>query len=284
MRASKQERIVELLTDKICGLTAREITDILYDTSTHQSIVFGKLQEMEQQGIVQRINDGKANKFFLTGNKPKDIKRHTVGSIKTDDLSYDRAKYFEDQFNEVWSTILGDKKDYFSKISPTNYDLLKVALSNINNIVTYDATLLFIEKIKDLFNLTTQEYEKLKRNVARTKPNDNGFDIHYEGSVQIIAEIKCNKPINEGNRFGSKQREGITKDLTSLIEGKQKANIPTDELKQYYKFMAIKNFGPNTEEAIRHYLSCIPSHLEEKVLLYEKESKLTTEYVYIFLL
>jgi hypothetical protein len=49
----KEDRIIHLLRNT-GALSAREITDKLYDSSKHQSIVFGELQHMETKGIIKK--------------------------------------------------------------------------------------------------------------------------------------------------------------------------------------------------------------------------------------
>jgi hypothetical protein len=50
--------------------------------------------------------------------------------------------------------------------------------------------------------------------------NANGFDIYYPSEeIKIIAEIKCNIPINKKSSFGAAQRNGILKDIESLLYG-----------------------------------------------------------------
>ncbi|MFQ7000481.1 MAG: hypothetical protein ACLRRH_03935 [Clostridium sp.] len=48
---------------------------------------------------------------------------------------FDKEKYLKEQFNTYWSSILNKKKDYYSIMTDESFDLLKAALSNINNII-----------------------------------------------------------------------------------------------------------------------------------------------------
>ena len=53
---------------------------------------------------------------------------------------FDKEKYLKEQFNTYWSSILNKKKDYYSIMTDESFDLLKAALSNINNIITFNTT------------------------------------------------------------------------------------------------------------------------------------------------
>jgi hypothetical protein len=200
------------------------------------------------------------------------------------DNHFDKGEYLKEQFNEFWSLILNNKQDYFSKMTDESYDLLKSALSNINNIITYNTTLKTVDKICDIFNIQQEEKYGILQNVKNSKPSDNGFDIEYRGSIKFVCEVKCNRPINGGNRFGSAQKTGIEKDLFALLNGKTKSSIITPEMKTYYKFMSIYNFEDNTEKAVMHYLSHLPKELEGKVKLYHNKIEMNKDFVYVLLL
>ena len=66
-----------------------------------------------------------------------------------------------------------------------SFDLLKAALSNINNIITFNTTLKFIDKMSQILKLNDNERNMIIKKVKSTKPSDNGFDIEYSGSKKI---------------------------------------------------------------------------------------------------
>lgn len=98
------------------------------------------------------------------------------------------------------------------------------------------------------------------------------------GDVNIIAEIKCNKPINSGFKFGSAQRNGIIKDIQGLLEGKTKVNFDPESA---YKFLVIYDFGEHTLKATEHLINNIPSEYRGKVELYTYQTQLTLDKVYV---
>lgn len=104
--------------------------------------------------------------------------------------------------------------------------------------------------------------------VLGTKPSDNGYDIVVTGEVNILAEIKCNKPINNGFKYGSAQKNGIIKDIRGLLEGKTKGKRANP--REAFKFLVVYDFGENTHKAMEHLIKNIPAELKGKVVLYEE--------------
>lgn len=197
---------------------------------------------------------------------------------------FSKADYLKTEFNGFWQDILGEDKDYFTLMTAENFDVLKAALSNINNIITFNTTINAIDSIGTILKLNKSDLKLIKDIVNSTKPNDNGYDIEFRQCVTpFICEVKCNRPINGGNRFGSAQKNGITKDLKSLIYGKSKSVIKEDEINDFYKFMVIYEFDSDTTQAVTHYLSLLKDDLKERVKLYKNGMALNKDEVYVIL-
>lgn len=115
--------------------------------------------------------------------------------------------------------------------------------------------------------------------VLNTKPSDNGYDLIVTGEISILAEIKFNKPINNGYKFGSAQKNGIIKDIRGLLEGKSKVKSldPTGA----YKFLVIYDFGDHTIFAAQHLIKNLSADLKDKVTIFEDGQSLTVDKVYI---
>lgn len=197
---------------------------------------------------------------------------------------FDRNEYLKEKFNNYWSSILKENKDYYSIMTDESLDLLKLTLSNINNIITFKTTLKFIDKMSKILKLNDDERKIIVEKVKHTKPNDNGFDIEYSGSENIVCEVKCNIPVNGGNRFGAAQKNSIKKDIYGLMNSKNKSAITSKEIKNYYKFMVIYNFNQNTVEATINLVSNIAKEFNNKVKIYEEDKSINKENVYIVLI
>ena len=109
----------------------------------------------------------------------------------------------------------------------------------------------FIQWVSEALLLNEKFTTSLISELLETKPNTNGFDIEFSTQkLNVIAEIKCNIPINGGSVYGSAQKIGITKDINSLFNGKNKSNINTDD---YFKFMVFLD-KPEIREATSHFV------------------------------
>jgi hypothetical protein len=115
------------------------------------------------------------------------------------------------------------KDDYYARLSGTNLLSLKAALSDINNAVTMRLTLCFLEWAARVLSMDALATNKLHDAVQRSKPSSNGYDLYCDGPTPFIAEVKCNVPINGGEKYGKAQKDGILKDIDALLKGKSKA-------------------------------------------------------------
>ena len=73
--------------------------------------------------------------------------------------------------------------------------VLKKDLSNINNIITLQLTLAFIEKLYEDGIIKKEQAKQMIDDVKNKSVNANGYDIESTGNIKIIAEVKCNLPI-----------------------------------------------------------------------------------------
>jgi len=192
---------------------------------------------------------------------------------------YNREDELKERFNQfISSKVTRENKDYYSKLSIEDFVEIKTTLSNINNIITYKTTIRFMEWLRNHFSYVDKKYQIYLDEILGAKPSGNGYDIMVTGDVNILAEIKCNKPINYGFKFGSAQRNGIIKDIQGLLEGKSKVNFdPTNA----YKFLVIYDFGEHTLKATEHLIKNIPSEYKGKVELYANQTQLELDKVYV---
>ncbi|WP_289137753.1 hypothetical protein [uncultured Brevibacillus sp.] len=193
---------------------------------------------------------------------------------------YNREVELMGRFNQfVTDKITGIRDDYYSRLSVEDFEDIKTTLKDIQNIITYQTTVHFIDWVGERFPYVKEKYKVYLEQVLRTKPSDNGYDLIVTGEVNIIAEIKCNKPINNGFKFGSAQKNGIIKDIRGLLEGKSK--VKSIDPRESYKFLVIYDFGEHTLLAIQHLIKNISDDLEEKVEIYEESIPLAMDKVYV---
>ena len=155
------------------------------------------------------------------------------------------------QFDAIWNDILNtQQKEYYSKMSVKGLVELKKAVSNINNILTLKTTIAFVDFLSNQGIVSKDEACKIKDKIQKRNANANGYDVDYtiEGSgLQIIAEVKCNIPINE-NSFSTSQINAIIKDLNGLQSGKGK--ISEKETTDCLRFMVFLNTGDDVHKAV----------------------------------
>jgi hypothetical protein len=194
-------------------------------------------------------------------------------------MNYNREAELKYRFNQfIKSKVTGENKDYYSKLTIEDFVDIKTTLSDINNIITYKTTISFMDWLRDHFSYVDENYEIYLEDVLKVKPSVNGYDIMVIGKVNIVAEIKCNKPINNGFKFGSAQKNGIIKDIEGLLEGKTKVNFNPI---QAYKFLVMYDFGDHTLKATEHLIKNIPSNYRGKVEIYNDQTQLQTDKVYV---
>jgi hypothetical protein len=146
---------------------------------------------------------------------------------------YDREAFLRERLNTFLTSELGlPTADYYGRLSIEAMLSLKSVLADINNIFTLKVCFDFINWLVSRFSLGEDDALRIRESVLATKPSTNGYDIHVPSPIKAIAEVKCNVPINKGNKYGSAQRIGIEKDVTALLQGKSKVRVsPLDYLK-----------------------------------------------------
>ena len=195
---------------------------------------------------------------------------------------YERENFLKMQFNEVWSSILKEKKDYYAYMDDHSLDLLKNAVSNLENINTLKTTLSYISRLKGIFDISDKEVNAIEESVRTTSPYYEGYDVEHKGVINIIAEIKCNMPVNNSNKFETVQINEIKRDLEHLINGKEKSKIKN--INDCYRFLVIKKHGKNLGYAVEDLIKTLPIEISKFLLFYREGMVMSKDYVYIYIL
>ena len=193
-------------------------------------------------------------------------------------MKYHREEELKNRLNNFFITQFTlPEDDYYSRLDSEKIISLKMALSDINNLLTMKITISFVNWIKKQFNLSDESEEKIMSAVLSTKPSTNGYDIISNEILKLIAEVKCNIPINAGKRYGSAQRNGISKDLNNLLYGKTKSKFNT---KEYLKFMVFLD-NESIREANQHYINLSREFKENIIIIDEKTTFERTDCIYL---
>ena len=183
-------------------------------------------------------------------------------------MKYHREEELKNRLNNFFITQFElPDCDYYSRLDSEKIISLKMALSDINNLLTMKISFAFIKWVTNNFKLSQELESKMIDEILSTKPSTNGFDIISNESLKFIAEVKCNIPINAGTRYGSAQRNGITKDFHNLLNGKPKSKLNTTN---HLKFMVFMENNA-IRSANLHYIS-LSKEFSEKIIIVDKET------------
>jgi len=191
---------------------------------------------------------------------------------------FDREYHLKDQLNKFFEKRFGlPEEDYYSNLKLDGFLQLKSILSGINNIFTLKVSLAFAHWISKILKFDQETKNRIISEITTTKPNANGYDIEISAPVKLIAEVKCNVPINGGVVYGSAQKNGISKDIQALINGKSKSSIRPDG---YYKFMVLLD-KPEIKNATEHFVKNMKSEKERMIFVNKNMRIESTDSVYI---
>lgn len=186
-------------------------------------------------------------------------------------MTYSRDSDLSSRFNRLWNDILHTTGvDYLSNLTTSDLTELKLAISNINNIITHRVSLAFVEELGRWGIISNEQVNSIKHSIDVQHPNSNGYDIQNEGS-KILAEVKCNIPVLH-HRFGSAQCAAIRTDLNGLRHGKPKGLRDTSN---YRKFLVLHDI-PGVQEAMNDLC-----RTEDDCVFWDGDTPIDTKHIYI---
>lgn len=167
-------------------------------------------------------------------------------------MEYDKERVLAGRLNDFLTSSLGvEDADYYSNMDFLSFMKLKSVLSDINNIITMKVTLTFVDWLASRLGWGEEERQGALNGILSTKPNANGYDVELDmENCSVIAEVKCNIPINGGNTYGAAQHAGILKDVKSLVEGKSKSIMQPADCLKFMVFVALPEIRKATEKFI----------------------------------
>jgi hypothetical protein len=176
---------------------------------------------------------------------------------------YDREQTLRSRLNAFLQERLSlPARDYYAALDQHSLAELKSVLSDINNIFTLKVCVGFVQWLADKLNLSEDVQRHIELSILKNPPNANGYDVEISDPIKVVAEIKCNVPINRGAVYGSAQRNGIAKDVESLILGKTKSRMKPNECLKFLVFLDT----PNIRAATTHFIKNMKQHREAVVL------------------
>lgn len=193
------------------------------------------------------------------------------------DLPYNRERELQSRLNRFFVEEFDlPEKDYAGSLDLPSLLNLKSVLSDINNTITLKLALGLADWASEQFKLDDAATKELRRIVLNTKPNSNGFDVWLGHPIAFVAEVKCNIPVNRGNKYGAQQRQGIVADINALLNGKRKASMMTNGIPKIMAFLDL----PEIRAANEHLLKTDLSLLTKLVFLPPGQPPTNLEYVH----
>jgi hypothetical protein len=154
---------------------------------------------------------------------------------------------------------------------------LKIALSDINNVITLRLASSLADWIYNKLDIAEESQKQIFSTMISKKPNANGYDIDSV-TPNIVAEVKCHIPINEGWTYGSNQITQLKKDINGLLNGKPKFSRKTDGA---FKILGLLD-TPKVRAATDHFVRNLASELKQKMIVDPNQSQnLDSGHVYV---
>lgn len=153
---------------------------------------------------------------------------------------YRRSDDIRNRINAfLQSAFLLPEDDYYARLDLKSLLGLKSALSDINNAVTMQLTLGFLDWAAISLRIDKPAIAAIRADVLRTKPSSNGYDIFCPAPLPFVAEVKCNIPVNGGSRYGAAQKKGILADIAALLRGKSKGQAVSNDFLKFMVFLDL---------------------------------------------
>lgn len=204
--------------------------------------------------------------------------------MKNSNSIKNREDTLKEASNSFQQNTLNSTEDFYSELSITDLIKLKLALSDINNIITLRLTLAAAKFLYANGIINEKQKEELIKAINKVSPNANGYDIEIQEDGNyppVIAEVKANVPcvgiktqingITVGARYGANQKKRLLEDIDSLLNGKSKATIQPNSNPAPLKFIFVLDFGTG---AIEDFIKSLPQEYTGKVALYDPNYKL----------
>ena len=281
--SSIASQIIELLQKTRQPMTAMEIINHLFP-GKGQPYINSTINLLTDQGVLLRHNTRPYTVELVMGTHPEVCADNNYSDglpVKNKPKIPDKGNYLKQEFNDFWNEFFDTEMDYYSKIPFEKLIRLKMAVRNINNLVTYESTIMAAELIIDVLNITNEEKEKIISTIESTSENANGYDIEFHGDYPFVCEVKGNIPSGGKNVFGAAQKEQILKDIKALIFGKSKSPISGQELHDYYKFMCFYSVGEISIHAIQNMITNLDDEIADKIEFFTGQKNIVKDKVYV---
>ncbi|WP_312831999.1 hypothetical protein [Sedimentibacter saalensis] len=256
----------------------RELTDHILGVETAQQAINAACRQLALAGKLKRTAPPIKN-YIDCGC----ASAQTALSCTTPTVQVERGLYLKKEFNDFWNDFWKTDKDYYSDFSLEKLSQLKMAVTNINNLITYETTIMAGKLICDILELNERDRTEIEKSIQSTSANSNGFDIEYHGEFPFICEVKANIPSGGKDVFGAQQINQLNKDVFSLLNGKSKSVIKLDALSNYHKFLCMYCNDVKTSNAIGRFVKSFNHKHGNSIEIWSGQDPLKKDKVYLFI-
>lgn len=180
-------------------------------------------------------------------------------------LNETRERKLQKSFDDFWNKAFKTNNiKYYERMDLLDIVGLKKIVAQINNIITLQTTLRFVDYLPQDYNSIKEE---IKQQIQKVDVNTNGYDIKFNGArsnkISFIAEVKCNIPKELKNTYSfmSQQVQEIKDDLTGLRNSnKDKSAI------NYCKFMIVLD-DDGVKEAMEKIINAFNQSQKKSVVM-----------------
>ena len=226
-------------------------------------------------------------------------------------MANENAKIDKIKLLQSLQNVVNEKITLKDNISLETWLELKKAVYPINNYITTELTIKFIDKLNHIFKNTPDVKEVILENdlqilrdyYGKQNVNSNGYDFITKKNEEnettkiselnksfphITAEIKANIPY-DGNKYGSSQKTGLTKDVRGLREPEKKQKDKHDPTNDY-KFLVVLDYylgDYDSKKAVEDLIKLLTKNRNEidvEIVDLENPQKITKEKIYIVML
>lgn len=229
-------------------------------------------------------------------------------------MANENAKIDKDKLLHSLKNVLDGEISLKKDISLDAWLELKKAVYPINNYITTELTIKFINKLNLIFKNTRDvmgtiledDLKALKEYYGKLNVNANGYDFIAQipelrkSFPPITAEVKANIPYNI-KKYGSSQKSGLIKDAeglskhdeeqkdksepTKTIKTREKHN-PTDD----YKFLVVLDYNEGEYDSksavndLKTILTKDQKVIDVEIVDLDNPQKITKDKIYIVML
>lgn len=268
-------------------LSDRELTDRICGIKAPQQPVSRACRQLEAAGLIKRTlppikNYIPTSKIIHFDEQHKLSPAPGQSEERKPNAPTGQSLSMRNEFNAFWNRFWGTERDYYTEMPLEKLSLLKMAVSSIDHLITYETTVHAARMIADILEQDPLLLAQILHGIESADLNADGYDIECREGIPYICEVKAHFPAG-GAAFDAVQRRQLEKDIHSLLYGKTKSGILPAELPRYYKFLCLYGGYNQVSAALQELISELDAGTGTKVEIYQNGQAIDSGTVYILI-